>query len=49
MMFKVISYIFFLLIIIVLLLATGIFNPVEIMVVSIIAIGIFALIDAIDK
>ena len=49
MMFKVISYIFFLLIIIVLLLATGIFNPVEIMVVSIIATGIFALIYAIDK
>ena len=49
MMFKVISYIFFLLIIIVFLLATGIFNPVEIMVVSIIATGIFALIDAIDK
>ena len=49
MMFKVISYIFFLLIIIVLLLSTGIFNQVEIMVVSIIATGIVALIDAIDK
>ena len=41
-MFKAISYIFF-------LLATGIFNPVEIMVVSILATGIFALIDAFDK
>ena len=48
-MFKVISYIFYLLSIIVLLLATGIFNPVEIMVVSILATGIFALIDAFDK
>ena len=49
MMFKVISYIFYLLIMIVLLLATGIFNPVEIMVISILATGIFALIDAFDK
>ena len=48
-MFKAISYIFYLLLIIVLLLATGIFNPVEIMVVSIIATAIFALIDAIDR
>lgn len=48
-MFKAISYIFYLLSIIVLLLATGIFNPVEIMVVSILATGIFALIDAFDK
>ena len=48
-MFKAISYIFYLLIIIVLLLAIGIFNPVEIMVVSILATGIFALIDAFDK
>ena len=48
-MFKAISYIFYLLIIIVLLLATGIFNPVEIIVISIIATGISALIDAIEK
>ena len=48
-MFKAISYIFYLLVIIVLLLATGIFNPVEIIVISIIATGIFALIDAFDK
>ena len=49
MIFKVISYIFYLLLIIVLLLATGIFNPVEIMVVSILTTGVFALIDAFDK
>ena len=49
MMFKVISYIFFFFIIIDLLLATVIFNLVEIMVVSIIATGIFALIDAFNK
>ena len=48
-MFKAISYIFFFFVIIVLLLAKVIFNPVEIMVVSILATGIFVLIDAFDR
>ena len=48
-MFKALSYIFYLLLIIVLLLAIGIFNSTEIMIISIIAVGLIALMDAFDR